>query len=192
MSIALDRRPRTRAQFLDWVGRQEMRHEFDGVEPVPMQGASINHNQVVLNLSRALYSRLKGSGCRILGPDAGLATIGERVRYPDVLVSRERLDGAGLLVPGVVAVFEVISISSVRTDRVIKVREYLAVPSIQTYAIIEQDFPALTLLERREDGWMATTLTAADTLVLPALGVAIPMAELYEETDLLGPEPAPA
>ena len=62
----------------------------------------------------------------IWGQDAGLAAIGDTVRYPDGLVTRATIKGGAHLVPGAVAVFEVLSPASGRVDRIVKVREYAA------------------------------------------------------------------
>ena len=62
----------------------------------------------------------------IWGQDAGLAAIGDTVRYPDGLVTRAKIKGGAHLVPGAVAVFEVLSPASGRVDRIVKVREYAA------------------------------------------------------------------
>lgn len=89
--------------------------------------------------------------------------------------------------PEPVVVFEIISASAVRTDRSTKTLEYRAVPSIQCYVIVEQDFPGLTVLDRAPDrpGWLSTALTADGLLRLPAIGIEVPVAELYEDIDLL-------
>ncbi len=185
MNIAL-RKPRmTRDEFFEWAQAQDTRHEFDGFQPVAMVGGSINHSQIGLNIQFALRTRLRGSGCRPLGPDAGVATVGDTVRYPDALITCTKTPGHSYLVQGVIVVFEVISPGNGWIDRIVKLREYLAVPSIHTYVIVEQNGIGLTVLERREDNtWMATTLTADDTLRLRAPDIEIPVAELYEDVDL--------
>ncbi len=129
----------TREQFFLWPGHQDGRYEFDGFEPVAMTGGTANHNVITLNVHAALRARLRGSGCRPLGPDAGVATVGEAVRYPDALVTCSRFAGDALIIPGAVIVFEVLSPRSARIDRIIKVREYAAVPSIRRYVVIEFD-----------------------------------------------------
>src|SRR4051794_41162701 len=131
MNIAL-RKPRmSRDEFLAWAEAQDARYEFDGLLPVAVVGGTVNHNRITLNIHFALRTRLRGSGCAPLGPDAGLATIGNAVRYPDVLVTCSKLSGDSRLVPGVLVVFEVLSPSSGRTDRIEKLLEYRAVPSIR-------------------------------------------------------------
>jgi Uma2 family endonuclease len=133
----------------------------------------------------ALGTRLKGRGCWPLGPDAGVA-IGNAVRYPDALVTCTRGPGTDRLIPGVVAVFQILSPISGRMDRIVKLREYQAVPSIRRYVILEHTSVALTLYHRASGDapWTATALTEADTLHLPEFGIEIPIAELYDDTDL--------
>ncbi len=137
-----------------------------------------------------MRTRLRGSGCRPLGPDAGVATVGDTVRYPDALITCTRTPGTDRLVAGVVVVFEVISPGDAWVDRIIKVREYLAVASIHTYVIVEQSGIGLTVLRRQDDDtWLAETLTAEDTLRLRAPDIDIPVAELYEDVDLPSARP---
>ncbi len=170
----------TREQFLDWSGHQDGRWEFDGARPVAMAGGSNNHSMIVARLIHALLKRLDDAAWKVL-VDAGLATVGDKVRYPDVLVTRTPAPGSAKLVPGVVVVFEVLSPSSVRTDRVDKMREYAAVMSIRRYVIAEQDAPVLTVLHRADGsaGWDTLPLGEGETLELPELGIALPVDEVY-------------
>jgi len=181
MSMAL-RQSWTREQFFAWAEAQEGRYEFDGFQPVAMVGGTINHNQIAQNIYAALRPRLRGTGCRVLGPDAGVATIGQTVRYPDALVTCTPVSGTSrLVVPA--TVFEVLSESSGRTDRVTKVREYAAIPSLRRYVIVEAVNPGLLVLERTDgvEHWTARPLAAEDTLVMPEIGIEIPVAEFYED-----------
>lgn len=177
----------TRDEFFPWAEAQEVRYEFDGFRPVAMTGGTANHNRILLNIHVALRFRLRGSGCEPLGPDAGVATVGDAVRYPDALVICAKTPGTARLMEGVVVVFEVLSPTSGRTDRIDKVREYAAVASIRRYVIVESTSVGATVFERAggEAAWTATALTAEDTLRMPEIGTEIPVAELYEDTDLL-------
>ncbi len=176
----------TREQFFDWAQAQDVRHEFDGFRPVAITGGTPNHNRICQNLWAALRSRLKGSGCEPLRPDVGVATVGDAVRYPDALVTCSKFPGSSRLIPGVVIVFEVLSPSSGRTDRIDKLREYRAVPSIRRYVILESASAGLAVFEREHEAeaWRATALTAGDVLQMPEIGAAIPVPELYENVDL--------
>jgi Uma2 family endonuclease len=184
MTIAL-RKTWTQEQFFDWAEAQNERYEFDGVQPVAMTGGFNNSSAIGINLILALGNKLRGSGCRLLGPDAGVETINTAVRYPDALVTCTKFQGKHRKVPGVVAVFEVVggTADAKRRDRVIKVREYAAVPSIRRYVIIESSGIGLTVLERTapDEAWQTTTLTNDDTLRMPEIGIEIPVSEFYED-----------
>ena len=80
--------------------------------------------------------------------------------------------GGAHVVPGVVVVFEVLSPTSGRIDRIVKLREYRAVPSIRRYVILEHASIGLIVLTRAgaDEDWTATALTAKDTLRMPEIG----------------------
>jgi Uma2 family endonuclease len=178
-------KPWTQDQFFAWASTQEGRYEFDGFGPVAMTGGTANHSVIVRSLHRALDRRLQGSARQYLGPDAGLATVESRVRYPDALVTCSRFPGNARTIPGVVAAFEIVSLGTSRVDRIDKVREYAAVPSIRRYVILESTTAALTVFERQnaETPWIATTLTGDDVLRMPELAIEIPVSEFYVDTD---------
>jgi Uma2 family endonuclease len=185
MNVAL-RKPWTQEQFFSWAEAQETRYEFDGFQPVAMTGGNLNHSRVTRNLGAALHSRLRGGPCEPLGPDAGVETVNKAVRYPDALVTCTKADGKDHLVPGVVVVFEVLSPTSGRIDRIVKVREYAAVPSIRRYAILETTTAGVTVFERPDanTAWTASTLIGDDLLRMPEINIEIPVAEFYEDLDL--------
>lgn len=188
MNIAL-RKPRmTRDEFFAWAQANGSRWEFDGFEPVAMTGGTVNHNRISRNLHAALRSRLRGTRCEPLGPDAGLATVGDTVRYPDALVTCAKVPGNAHVVPGVVVVFEVLSPTSGRTDRIVKLLEYRAVPSIRRYIILEHSGIGLAVFSRdsADRDWTATALTAEDTLQMPEINAEIPVAEFYESVEFPG------
>jgi Uma2 family endonuclease len=177
----------TREEFLDWAATQEVRYEFDGFQPVAMMGGTVDHSQIGGNIYFALRGRLEGTSCVPMGPDAGVATIGEAVRYPDALITCAKGRGTDRIVPGVVVVFEVLSPTSGRTDRIDKLIEYRAVPTILRYVILEHTSVGLAVHSRAngDEPWIATALTEGDVLRMPEIGIEVPIAEFYEGTDLL-------
>ena len=79
-----------------------------------------------------------------------------------------------------VVIFEVLSPSTARNDRIVKAREYQATPSVQRYVMLEQDSIDATVHVRSQDGWSVLVLKQDDILSLPEIDLAIPLAELYE------------
>jgi Uma2 family endonuclease len=187
MNVALHK-PWTQEQFFSWAEDQETRYEFDGSQPVAMTGSFNGASAIGSNLMIALGVRLRGSGCRPLGPDAGVETVNNAVRYPDALVTCSKFNLEDRKIPGVIVVFEVIGRTreSSRRDRIVKVREYAAVPSIRRYVILESSSVGLTVMERSSPDqiWQTTVLTNDDTLRMPEIGIEIPVAEIYEGIDI--------
>ena len=192
MNVALRTPGMTREQFFAWAAAQDGRYEFDGQQPVAMTGGTLNHDQIGQNVIAALRARLQGSACRVRGPNAGVATVGNTVRYPDAVVSCTQAAGTASLVPAPVVVFEVLSPTSGRIDWITKVTEYRAVETIRRYLILEYASVGLTVLERANgrDDWTAATLLGGDVLPLPEVGIELPVIELYAYTDLPRPEDA--
>jgi Uma2 family endonuclease len=171
----------TRDEFFPWAEAQDGRYEFDGYQPVAMGNVTINHGLITNNIHRALFDRLQGTGCQALGPEVGMATIGDIVRNSDAMVTCSKLTGTDYLVPGVIVVFEVLSASSSRLDRITKVREYAAVSSIRQYIIVESTGMGLTVLWRDSGDQPFTThvLTGEEHLQLAELKLVIPVEAFY-------------
>jgi Uma2 family endonuclease len=186
MNVALQR-PWTIEEFLSWASAQDGRYEFDGSRPVPMGGASARHSRVTTNICAALRSRLRASPCAYFGPGLGIQTIGSKVRYPDALITCTKFPDTAQLAPDAQIVFEVLSPTSGRTDRIEKVREYAAVPSMRRYVILETRSAGLLVLHRENpgDAWTAGVLTIEDTLSLPEIGIEIPVTEFYEDVEFV-------
>ena len=181
MNVALAK-PWTQEQFFTWAEAQEAPYEFDGFQPIAMTGGNAADSVVMRGLHRALDARLRQGPCQRLGPDAGIETVNTAVRYPDALVTRSKFELSDRTIPNVVVVFEVVSSASSRRDRIVKVREYSAVPSIRRYIILESTSVGLTALERAapDQVWQTTVLTNDDTLRMPEISIDIPVAEIYE------------
>lgn len=161
-------KPMSLAQFLAWEGRQEPRYEFGGFRPVAVTGGTYRHDRIIFSLHRALDRALRGKPCRPGGPNIKVLTAGEKARYPDALVTCAPVDPKATVAPDPVVVFEVVSAGSARDDRITKLREYQATPSMRRYVILEQDGIAAAVIERRgDDTWAVRALTEEDALPMP-------------------------
>ena len=180
------RKPMTREAFLAWVETQEGRYEFDGFQPVVRSRGDLGHSALIGNVLRHLGNKLAGRKGRSLGPDAGVATIRDGVRYPDAVVTCSPFNRNDRLVPDPVIVFEMVSPTSVRTDRVVKLREYQAVPTIRRYVIVEPRAMAVSVhwRDQVDEMFWASGFDDDDVLVLPEIDVEIPIAAIYEGIEL--------
>jgi Uma2 family endonuclease len=179
---ALARKPMTLTAFLAWEETQELRWEFDGVQPVAMTGGTVAHEIIGNGLRGRLGEKLRGGPCRVMGPTIKIEVMG-RIRYPDALVTCAPPPRGATIVPEPIVVFEILSPGTSRTDRIEKLREYQATESIRRYVILEQDSIAATVFERRDHDWIATALTGADRLTMPEIGIALELGEIYAEID---------
>ena len=177
MDTMLDR-PWTTETFLAWEDRQEGRYEFDGRNVIPMTGGSFAHQDIVFNL-RGLLGRLLADRSFRVAQEMRLR-IGVRVRYPDVLVCAGRPDQVVRTITDAVAIFEVLSDDTATTDRVEKLIDYAAVPSVRSYVLLEQTAVAATLFQREPGGaWIASAHTGG-ALVLPGPDITLLLANLYQ------------
>ncbi len=193
MSLAHSPAPMTVAEFLAWEETQEVRWEFNGFKPVAMTGVTVAHDVIQANLVSALNARLRGTPCRAHGSNLKIEVAG-RIRYPDAFVSCAPLNLNDTVRRDPVVVFEVLSPSTARVDRVEKMREYWETPSIQRYILVEQDAVSAMAFARGEGSWSGRVLWPGSVLVLPEIGVELPLDELYEGLDpaaLREPPPAP-
>lgn len=181
------RQPMTLGEFLAWDERQELRHEFNGVRPTPMLGPMLGdtyaHDVAATNLKAALGTRLRGTPCRLHGPQLKISA-GDRVRYADAFVSCQPYANTDTFARDPVVIFEVLEPDTAGMDRIEKMREYTALPSLRRYVLLEQDRVAATVRERGNAGWATTVLTDAAALLMPEIGIELPLAELYEGVDL--------
>ena len=172
-------KPLTLEEFLDWERSQELRYEFDGIQPVAMTGGSRAHSLIATRVAAALVFQVKPR-CEAHGPELKVITTG-RVRYPDASVVCTPSGGEDDTVTPR-AIFEVLSPPTALTDRRVKAIEYAAVPTVMVYVLLEQNRPEITI-RRRSTGWEAESLIGIDAMLdLPEIGVTIPLAFIYDAT----------
>jgi Uma2 family endonuclease len=180
MSIAL-RKPMTLEQFLAWEERQELRYEFDGVQPVAMAGGTEAHAAIQVNLLTALRTALRGKPCRPYGSELKIEVAG-RIRYPDAFVVCTPVAPRATVVTDPVVIFEILSESTLREDLVLKNAEYHATPSVQRYVMLLQTAAGATVFTRNGERWEAEPLDgAAAVLHMPEIGIDLPLADIYAD-----------
>ena len=171
-------------EFLAWERQQDLRYEFDGVQPVAMTGGTIAHSVIGSNVFQALDARLRDP-CRAFRSDLKVV-VRNQVRYPDVIVTCSPVADDAEVVPEPVALFEVLSASTRAVDQALKAAEYQATASVQHYAMLEQERAEAVVLSRTDDGWSEARLSGLYVrLKLPLLDLELPMAELYRRVRVL-------
>jgi Uma2 family endonuclease len=181
MNVQLPRRM-DKAAFLAWAQSREERHELVRGFAVMMTGGSRAHWQIAGNLFRALDSRIdrdKWVVFQEFGVDIGPAT----VRFPDIVVDLAGGPSKDLTATAPVLIVEVLSPSSERTDLGDKAAEYLQLPTLATYIVLAQDEVRAWMWTRTANGFSGgPTVHDGNECVLsiPALGMSVPLAEIYD------------
>jgi Uma2 family endonuclease len=176
MDTILDRSWTTES-FLAWEDRQEFKYGFDGQRVIPMTGGSLAHQRIAFHLCLALMG-LVGE-CSLTVVQEMRLRIGPQIRYPDVVICAGPLEQTTRTLTDALVVFEVLSNDAATTDRVIKLRDYAAVPSLRSYVLLELTAVATTLFHREPGGEWLASAHIGDSLVLPDVDIPVPLADLY-------------
>jgi Uma2 family endonuclease len=173
----------TKPDFARWLAAQDRKFEWKDGRIVQMANVTRGHAALVGEIYFALRSRLDRAEWTITTADFGVE--GRTfIRFPDVLVEPAGGDPRGLRAERAVVIFEVLSPSSVRTDVIEKRDDYEQLETVRTYVVLSQDEPI---------GWVWTRdgetnrfpskpdeISGTDaTIDLAALGLSLPLAELY-------------
>ena len=176
--------------YLELEKVSELRYEFVDGELIEMPGTRKAHNEIIQNFMLALTRLARSKGCRMYGESIKLQTTPSKFRYPDVMLSCQPSQDDYLeFAPCFLA--EILSDSTEITDYGAKVREYLALPSLQTYAIIAQTECLIVVYQRDEKGWRYQLLTEGQ-LELPCLETSLALEAIYEGIAFAEPADAAA
>lgn len=161
---------------------------FDG-QIYAMAGGSFNHTRIAGNVHSALKNLLRGQPCsahnseqKVRVESSGAAT------YPDAVVfcPPSRFEGSGnhtLLTPKVIV--EVLSPSTMDWDQEGKFLLYQTIPTFTDYLLIRQNRVSVRHLRRDGDEWPSRFyIHLSDVIALDSIGIALPVAEIYEELEL--------
>ena len=116
--------------------------------------------------------------------------------YPDVVVTGEHpqyVDSQRDTLQNPVVIVEVVRALTEAYDRGKKFEHYRTIPSLREYVLIASDHISVDHFARQDDGsqWLLTSYSDEQAVVdFPALGVSVPMREIYSKVELL-PEPSP-
>jgi Uma2 family endonuclease len=180
--------------FWQWAVRQERRYEFVDGRIVAMAGGSLPHSTIQANIIAAVHPQLRGGPCIAQTSDALVRTqrvdgSGERGRYPDVTIRCEPENDRWIERP--LILIEVLSDESAALDRGVKKDEYLALPSLMHYLLVEQDRARVELYSRVPGGWLYRSIEGGDAVVeLDPPGLRLELAEIYLGTPSAALEPS--
>jgi len=175
------------AEYIEWEPLQEIRFEYSGGQIYAMTGGTIPHNDLALNLYRAIYPKVSARGCRINVSDVKVKiSAAGAYRYPDVVVSCSKVDWqATKLFQAPQLIVEVLSPGTERKDRGEKFKEYCQLPSLQEYVLIDAQNMRVECYRRGEGRmWLYFAYEAGDEVELTSLDFVCPIELIYENVRL--------
>jgi Uma2 family endonuclease len=181
-----DRAPQTMTieAFVSWQSGRDERYELIGGEPVAMAGAKLRHDRVTGNAFSEIRRQMRSGGnpCDAFTADIGIRTPAGNIRRPDVSVLCPPFDEEATTSDSPRLIVEVLSESTERVDRLIKLDEYRAIESLD-YILVVDPTRIDTGFWLRDAGrtWHSTPFRDLDAVIeMPGLGISLRLASLYE------------
>ena len=196
MIAAIQTQVMTAEAYLQWEVQQPLRYEYLNGSAYAMTGGTISHNDIALNLYRALYPHLRTKGCRINVADVKVQVLNNGPYfYPDLVVSCDDRDQrARKRIEHPCFIVEVLSPATEAFDRGEKFRRYRRSPSLQEYVLIDSETLSVECY-RRSDGrkWELTAYppeedaTHSDVVEVyfTSIDFRCPLSLIYQDVELL-------
>lgn len=165
----------------------EVKSEYSDGLVWAMTGASNRHNLIATNALVALAGLLRGTSCRVYNSDTKIRVCrleSTWFYYPDAAVICETNPQAERHQDRPVLVVEVLSHSTRARDLDEKLNQYLSLPSLAYYLVLEQTTPRTVLMRRSSHGFLREVHEGLDaTIDLPKLGGQLQLSDLYVDVD---------
>ena len=172
-------------EYLESELKSEVRREYLGGYLHSMPDSSEQHCLVAGNILVALHEHLRGKPCRVFGNSmkCRIQSVGRDVfYYPDVMVTCGPRSKTDYFKRDPVIIFEVLSPSTVSTDRREKFFAYTSLPTLDAYVLVEQEKIGVTVFRRSGEGWATEEIEGRDgVLALPRIEMELPLTLIYEE-----------
>jgi len=169
-----------------------VKHEYIGGTAYAMVGARNSHNIIAGNAFGALWSSLKGRGCRPYNSDTKIRLrlpTDTRFYYPDVSIICKSNAPTDAFQDEPVVIIEVLSTSTRRTDEGEKKDAYLTIPTLSIYLLVEQEEPLVVAWRRTEKGFVRQTFSGMESVVeLREIGTVLGLSDLYDGVEFSSEE----
>lgn len=168
----------------------ERKHEFFKGQIFAMSGASNRHNKIFSNLFIGIGIALRGKSCQPYGSDLRIHIPENTLyTYPDISIIcnefiQSDLDEDTIVLPTII--IEILSKSTRSYDRGDKFKLYRDIPSLREYHLI--DLESISIESWRinlKGNWeLEEGKSIKKNFRIPAVGVTIPLTDIYNGTRL--------
>jgi Uma2 family endonuclease len=194
MGDLADRRM-TLAEFLVWDDGTNTRYELIRGAPRAMAPAYPRHGLIERNAGRVIDTHTGISGpCRVYDQTGVVLSVlgDDRYYIPDVTMSCEAL-GDDLYLREPRLIVEVLSPSTGRDDKAVKVPHYCALPTVEEVWLMDSQRALVLVWQKRGGQWIGTLpLQPRQSFTSALLGGDAAIDGLFLGTGLMGPDAQPA
>ncbi len=164
--------------YLDGELIAETKHELIDGAVYAMVGTSGNHDRIAGNVYSEFRSHLKNLPCEPFGSDVKVR-VDSNFFYPDVIVDCHFDESQPYYTETPIIIVEVLSKTTRRNDKTVKLANYLKLPTLQEYVMIEQDYVEVEVL-RRSEGWVSKHYYLGDDVTFEAIDLTLPVEVIYQ------------
>ena len=107
--------------------------------------------------------------------------VGDDFYYPDVFVSRERIEGERLFQTRPLLIVEVLSPGTELLDTRDKLQAYQRIESLREYVMVEQERPEFRVVSRTAQGWESATYAGSMEVRLASVDLTLSLGEIYHD-----------
>lgn len=178
-------------EYLRFEEQSDVRHEYvageiyamsDGIGA--MSGTTARHNKIAANILVKLQPVAVRSNCEAYVNDMKVRAADDVFYYPDLVITCDQVRDADLTLLTPCLIVEITSPSSERADRREKLTAYLAMPSVKSYIVIDQEVCLVQHHWRDESGgWKRDDLTGDKTITLQCLPTTLSLNEIYDRVE---------
>lgn len=172
-------------EYVEFEETASVRHEYVGGQLYALAGASDRHNEIILNIAARIHPLLRGTQCRVYTESMRLRVTPDIYYYPDLMVTCDPTDRERLVRHSPCLVVEVMSRSSLTTDRREKLFAYRQIDSLQAYIMVYQDQMRVERHYRGPDGeWLNAEVSRKGNVPLPCPEVTFTLDDIFDGVDL--------
>ncbi|PCH94764.1 MAG: hypothetical protein COB83_10695 [Gammaproteobacteria bacterium] len=168
----------TAEEYLNGELINEVKHEYVGGQAYAMAGASKNHERISGNIFAEFRNHLKNSSCEPFGADVKIKTPSGSFRYPDCMVVCDDDSESEYYTKSPTIIVEVLSRTTRKIDERTKLIEYINIPTLQEYVIIEQDVVDVTVY-RKSDDWHSKHYFLGEAIYFKSIDLTVSVKEIY-------------
>ncbi len=183
MGESVEKKRYTIEEYFALEETSEIRHEYFDGEIFAMAGGTLNHNRLTRRVANSIERQAKNH-CAVFTENVKLEVIRDfYYPYPDVMLTCNPFDlrqKNKIAHPSLIV--EVLSTSTEKYDKTVKLKKYKAIASVQYYMLVSQYEMSVELYSRVSDAlWTYEEFTEPNaTINLDKLEINLSLSDIYE------------